>query len=80
LEDDVALWLDGELLREPDVGKQLETLLSSRLFHIHHAKALQRGLEPLGIDARNLGLDTQLAAYLIEPSQDTYLLEDLAVK
>ena len=80
LEDDVALWLDGELLREPDVAKQLETLLSSRLFHVHHAKALERGLVPLGVDAKNLGLDTQLAAYLIEPSQDTYLLEDLALK
>jgi DNA polymerase-1 len=80
LEEDVVLWLDGELLREPAVGEQLETLLSNRLFHIHHAKALLRGLGPLGIDAQNLGLDTQLAAYLIEPSQDTYLLEEIAMK
>jgi DNA polymerase-1 len=80
LEDDVALWLDGELLREPEVASALETLLSSRLFHVHHAKVLERGLVPLGIDAKNLGLDTQLAAYLIEPSQDTYLLEDLGPK
>ena len=80
LEDDVALWLDAELLREPSVGEALETLLSSRLFHVHHAKALERGLVPLGVDAQNLGLDTQLAAYLIEPSQETYLLEDLALK
>jgi DNA polymerase-1 len=80
LEDDVVLWLDGELLREPAVGEQLETLLSNRYFHVHHAKALLRGLAPLGVDAKNLGLDTQLAAYLIEPSQDTYLLEDLALK
>ena len=80
LEDDVALWLDGELLREPSVAEALETLLSSRLFHVHHAKVLERGLMPLGVDARNLGVDTQLAAYLIEPSLETYLLEDLAVK
>jgi DNA polymerase I len=80
VEDDVVLWLDGELLREPAVGEPLQTLLSRRLFHVHHAKALLRGLAPLGIDGPNLGLDTQLAAYLIEPSQDTYLLEDLAMK
>jgi DNA polymerase-1 len=80
LEDDVALWLDGELVRDPLVAAQLETLLSSRPFHVHHAKALQRGIAPLGIDAQSLGLDTQLAAYLVEPSQDTYLLEDIALK
>ncbi|MDQ3107831.1 MAG: DNA polymerase I [Actinomycetota bacterium] len=80
LEEDVVLWLDGELVRDPSVGQQLQSLLSTRLFHVHHAKALMRGLAPLGIEALNLGLDTQLAAYLIEPSLDTYLLEDLALK
>ncbi len=80
LEDDVVLWLDGALLRDPAVAGQLEILLTSRLFHVHHAKALLRGLAPLGIDGPNLGLDSQLAAYLIEPSQDTYLLQDVALK
>ncbi len=80
LEEDVVLWLDGELVRDPSVGQQLQSLLSTRPFHVHHAKALMRGLAPLGIEAVNLGLDTQLAAYLIEPSLDTYLLEDLALK
>ncbi len=80
LEDDVALWLDGELLREPEVATHLQALLTQRLFHVHHAKSLLRGLAPLGVDGRNLGLDTQLAAYLIEPSDNTYLLEDLALR
>jgi len=80
VEDDVALWFDGDLVREPAVAQPLQTLLTERPFHVHHAKVLQRALAPLGIDAPNLGLDTQLAAYLIEPSQDTYLLEDLAMK
>ncbi|MDP9442188.1 MAG: DNA polymerase I, partial [Actinomycetota bacterium] len=40
--------------------------------------ALMRGLAALGVDAGNLGIDTQLAAYLVEPSEAQYLLEDLA--
>ncbi len=78
LEDDVAVWIDDRLLAEVEVKKRLESLLSSRLFHAHHAKALMRGLAALGIDAGNLGIDTQLAAYLVEPSEAQYLLEDLA--
>ncbi|MBW3613824.1 MAG: DNA polymerase I [Actinobacteria bacterium] len=78
LEDDVALWLDAGFLSDVEVRKHLEALLSGRLFHAHHAKALMRGLSVVGVDAPNLGIDTQLAAYLVEPSEAQYLLEDLA--
>ncbi|MEA3075342.1 MAG: polymerase [Actinomycetota bacterium] len=80
VEDDVALWLDASLLGEEGVGPQLERLLSQRLFHAHHAKALLRGLAPYGVDGLNLGVDTQLAAYLIDPAQETYPLDVIALK
>ena len=76
-EEDVALWLDDRLLGDAEVKGRVGSLLSSRLFHTHHAKALMRGLAALGVDARSLGIDTQLAAYLVEPSEAQYLLEDL---
>ncbi len=46
----------------------------------HDAKALMRGLAMLGIDFDNLELDTSIAAYLVDPAGDQYLLEELAAR
>ena len=46
----------------------------------HNAKALMRGLAPLGVDLANLQLDTSVAAYLVDPAGDQYLLEQLAAR
>ena len=45
----------------------------------HDAKALMRGLAVMGVDFSHLDLDTAIAAYLVDPAGDQYLLEDLAV-
>ena len=39
-----------------------------------------RGLALRGIDFSSLDLDTAVAAYLVDPAGDQYLLEDLAVR
>ncbi|HLH28898.1 MAG TPA: DNA polymerase, partial [Acidimicrobiales bacterium] len=44
----------------------------------HDAKELMRSLLPLGVDVRRLTLDTAVAAYLLDPSTDSYRLGDLA--
>jgi DNA polymerase-1 len=44
----------------------------------HDAKELMRSLLPLGVDLDNLVLDTAVAAYLLDPSTDSYRLGDLA--
>jgi DNA polymerase I-like protein with 3'-5' exonuclease and polymerase domains len=44
----------------------------------HDAKELMRTLLPLGIDVVGLTVDTAVAAYLLDPSVDTYRLTDLA--
>jgi DNA polymerase-1 len=80
VDEDVAIWLDDSLLRDEGVASQLDELLSTRLFHGHGTKELMRGLAAFGVDPRNLGIDTALAAYLVDPSQDLYLLEDVASK
>ena len=78
LEDDVAIWVDDSLLRDERVGDQLEQLFSLRFFHGHNAKAMMRALAEYGVDARNLGIDTAIAAYLVDPAGDEYVLDAVA--
>jgi DNA polymerase I len=46
----------------------------------HHAKPLLRALTGLDVDVRSLFLDTSLAAYLLDPAEGRYLLEELVVR
>lgn len=76
-----ALWLPAALLRHPDVAASLSELLTGidgGTLDAHRAKELERGLAPLGLDLRALGVDTAVAAYLVDPADDQYLLVDLA--
>jgi DNA polymerase-1 len=53
---------------------------SRALVSTHDAKALMRSLAMLDVDFSNLNLDTSIAAYLVDPAGDQYLLEDLAAR
>jgi DNA polymerase-1 len=73
-------WIGSGVLASPDV---LESL--GRLFgedgvpaSAHDAKSLMRGLSVVGVDFSSLELDTAIAAYLVDPAGDQYLLEELA--
>ena len=44
----------------------------------HDAKELMRSLLPLGVDITGLVVDTAVAAYLLDPSDDRYRISDLA--
>jgi len=44
----------------------------------HDAKELMRTLLPVGVDITGLAMDTAVAAYLLDPSDDRYRLSDLA--
>jgi DNA polymerase-1 len=46
----------------------------------HDAKPLMRSLAALGVDFDSLRLDTALAAYLVEPAEEQYPLEKVALK
>ncbi|MBW3611694.1 MAG: DNA polymerase I [Actinobacteria bacterium] len=43
----------------------------------HGAKALMRGLGNLDVDVRTLDLDTEVAGYLLDPAESSYLLGEL---
>ncbi len=66
---DEATWVPSDLL-PPDFGT----------YSTHKAKELMRALDLRAIELRRLDVDTAIAAYLLDPAESQYLLEDLAVR
>jgi DNA polymerase I len=82
-ESTVHVWWFGQgLLADREVVKALAGVLGPEGAPVsaHDAKALMRGLAGLGVDFYNLQLDTSIAAYLVDPAGDQYVLEDLAAR
>jgi len=77
-----VLWVPGELLPDDQVRDALRTLMGpgGRPLAAHHAKPMLRALAGLDVDVRSLAVDTALAAYLIDPAENRYLLEELVVR
>ena len=75
-----VVWLTAALLDDPTVALTLGRLFGrdGRPLAAHRAKELMRGLDRHGVDVRSLDLDTAVAAYLVDPAETAYLLEDLA--
>ncbi len=77
-----VVWIGEVLLADADVRSELRALLGESGADVssHDAKSLMRGLSVLGVDFSHLQLDTAIAAYLVDPAGDQYLLEDLALR
>jgi DNA polymerase-1 len=75
-----AQWLAAEQFADERVHEALCRLFGHVSVHAHKAKELIRGLAQHGIEFTSLGIDTAVAAYLIDPAVDQYLLEDLCVR
>ena len=75
-------WLPRRLLDDATVSAALETLVGEggRPLAAHHAKPMVRSLLDLGIEVDSLGLDTMIAAYLLDPAEGRYLLDDLLAR
>jgi DNA polymerase-1 len=74
---DEAIWLDGALLG-PDLAPL--TAPGGVAVDAHRAKELMRALEEYGVDVSTLDVDTAVAAYLVDPAEALYLLEDLTLR
>ena len=72
-----ASWIPAGLLEDAAVAEAMESLPAVAG---HSTKELVRALLDVGIGLRNLVLDTQLAAYLLDPAEGKYVLDDLLVR
>ena len=72
-----ATYVDADLLAAADVHRELEALAARAEPNLvaHRAKELAHGLH---VDLRSLEHDTALMAYLLDPGEGKYTLEDLA--
>ncbi|HUF85601.1 MAG TPA: DNA polymerase I [Acidimicrobiia bacterium] len=77
--DDEAAYLDGALLEDPSVQGALRELLGpdGAPLIAHRAKDLMHGLPA---DVRTLQQDTAVMAYLLDPAEGNYRLDDLALR
>jgi DNA polymerase-1 len=77
--DGRVTYADAALVQDAAVGNELETLVAEGgpPLVAHRAKELMRGL---GVDVRTLQHDTAVMAYLLDPAEGKYLVEDLALR
>ncbi len=75
-----ATYIDGDKLRDPKVADALGELVGDGGSPLitHRAKELMHGLAP--IDVHSLDQDTAVMAYLLDPAEGKYLLDDLALR
>ncbi len=77
--DGRVTYADGALMRDADVAQAGGALVAAGgpPLVAHRAKELMHGL---GADVRTLQHDTAVMAYLLDPAEGKYLLEDLALR
>src|SRR5205085_6532863 len=76
-----AAWITGALLGDTKVAAALNELFAKpSSVAAADAKTLMRSLLPLGIDIPGLSLDAEIAAYLVDPAQSGYDLNDLVLR
>ncbi len=83
-----AVWIDIARLEDKALIDGLNDRFATddnngkhnRYFHAHRAKDVIRLLAHHGVDAKSLGLDTAVAAYLVDPADSQYLLAEVALR
>ena len=75
-------FVNGGFLEDSGVRDALSTLLNTdgRLVAMHGAKPTMRGMLDMGVDLRDLSIDTRLAAYLLDPADSRYDLGELLLR
>jgi DNA polymerase-1 len=69
-----VVWIPAKVLASSDVKKLLN---SGFKFRGHNVKPLMRSCLNLGIDLKEMVLDTAIAAYLLDPSESRYELKQV---
>jgi DNA polymerase-1 len=69
LKQNKVFWISKQILMSPEVRKVMNGGLK---FRGHNVKPILRSLLNLGIDLKEMVLDTAIAAYLLDPSESRY--------
>ena len=80
--DGPTTWIDGALVTIEEVLTALRALFAAGgpPLVAHRAKELMNGLTPAGIDIQTLDRDTAVMAYLLDPAEGNYRIEDLSLR
>jgi DNA polymerase-1 len=75
-------WIGADVLATEPVKQALAATFGQNgpPLNTHNAKELTRGLDRLGLDLHSLDIDTAVAAYLVDPAEAQYVLDDLALR
>jgi DNA polymerase-1 len=68
------IWLPAAVLEDHNVLRQIEQIPA---LSMHHAKPLLRWFLARGIDIHNLRMDTAIAAYLLDPSDNRFVIDEV---
>jgi DNA polymerase-1 len=81
-DDGQAVWVPADHLTDPAVRAALGAWLGPAGPGVaaHGAKAVLRSLSELGLDDVDLAFDTRLAAYLLDPAEARYAVDELLVR
>ncbi|MFM7950650.1 MAG: 5'-3' exonuclease H3TH domain-containing protein [Acidimicrobiaceae bacterium] len=77
LKQNKVFWIPAKILLSPDVKK---VITGSFKFRGHNVKPILRSLLNLGIDLKEMVLDTAIAAYLLDPSESRYEIKQVVFR
>ncbi len=72
-----VLWIELAVAAEPDGRAALAAATAAGPLAAHGAKDVVRTLRSLGVEPSTLAFDTMLAAYLIDPAESRYVLDEV---
>ncbi|MDY7102528.1 MAG: DNA polymerase I [Actinomycetota bacterium] len=77
-----TLWVTSDQLEDGAVSEAFRKLVGAggRGVVAHGAKPVLRALAVRGIEVGHLALDTRIAAYLLDPAESRYLLDELLLR
>jgi DNA polymerase-1 len=70
----VAVWIGVDVLQDKAV---LEGIQNLKKIRAHHAKPLLKWMMDHGVDLRSIVLDTAIAAYLLDPSDNKFDIQEV---
>ncbi len=79
-EEECAWWVETSVLPWSELAGDLKSIMEDeRILKIgHNFKEEYRAFFSCGVQPKGVGFDTMIAAYLINPSKDTYTIDELS--